>query len=478
MLKVRRYAVETGFRKNVMQMHQKIWIAGTFLVLLLLSGCGLSLAGDITPPPNYIAPTEPPAQAPVELQPATPEAQAVTAVNNPAASANETTPQATGEATAQVTQLITITGKVTNGTPGGKVPDGLKITLLGYKGMQQAFDQTADASSDGTYRFENVPLESDYVYIVQADSNGLTFNSAILHGTDITNGQASLPMQIFDTATDPSVLKVDRMHVFFDFSKPGLVQVVNLFVISNPTDRVVMAKSKDQPVIEFTIPQEATNLSFQDGQLGDGRYVQTANGFGDMQAITPGAGQYQLLFAYDMKYDNRLDISMKAPLPVDASIVMVPPVGVKLKSSQLTDAGQRDVQGMSFQMYQSTAALKTGDSLNISLSGKASTSTGAGSSGALSPLFLGIGVFGVALIGAGIWLYFQRRARQPVMASEAEQPGEVVEAPGESSDSILDAILALDDLHGSGKLPEPAYQERRAELKARLAQVMAREKEQ
>src|SRR5690242_17172853 len=50
-------------RRNIfMRLHPKLWISVTILAVLLLSGCGLSLAGDVTPPPNYQAPTD----APVE----------------------------------------------------------------------------------------------------------------------------------------------------------------------------------------------------------------------------------------------------------------------------------------------------------------------------------------------------------------------------------------------------------------------------
>ncbi len=397
------------------------------------------------------------------------------------ASTGASTPQAqtTGEAVSQANKKVTITGKVTNGTPGGKLPAGLKVKLEGFKGMQSAFDQTAEVTADGAYRFEDVPFETDYVYFAQVDANGLVYNSDILHGTDITGAEASLPLQIFEKASNPDVLQVDRMHVFFDFSKPGLVQVVNLYVISNPTDRVVVAEPKEKPIIEFFVPQGASNLQFQDGQIGDGRYVQTENGFGDTQAVIPGSGQYQVLYAYDMAYDRKLDIPFKAPLPVEAATVMVPPVGVKLKSDQLTSAGKRDVQGMSFEMYQSTGSFKKGDTLTVNLSGDANTTTtgtGAVATNALDPLLVGIGVFGLALVGAGVWLYLQRKAVKPAVVDGAELEDEFTGEKGESSDTILDAILALDDLHASGKLPPAAYQERRAELKTRLANVLEREK--
>ncbi len=45
-----------------MHLHPRIWTAVAFLAIPLLTGCGLSLAGDITPPPNYIAPTDSPVE--------------------------------------------------------------------------------------------------------------------------------------------------------------------------------------------------------------------------------------------------------------------------------------------------------------------------------------------------------------------------------------------------------------------------------
>jgi len=80
---------------------------------------------------------------------------------------------------------------------------------------------------------------------------------------------------------------------------------------------------------------------------------------------------------------------------------------------------------------------------------------------------IGLAVFGVALAGGGFWFFRQRRA-----AAAATADGEYIEPePVETSESILDAIVALDDLYQAGELPEEAYKERRAELKARLKEL-------
>jgi len=42
----------------------------------------------------------------------------------------------------------------------------------------------------------------------------------------------------------------------------------------------------------------------------------------------------------------------------------------------------------------------------------------------------------------------------------------------DDADSIMDAIIALDDLHRAGKIADEAYETRRAELKARLKELL------
>jgi hypothetical protein len=42
----------------------------------------------------------------------------------------------------------------------------------------------------------------------------------------------------------------------------------------------------------------------------------------------------------------------------------------------------------------------------------------------------------------------------------------------EDANTLMDAILALDDRYQAGELPEVAYKERRSELKARLRRML------
>jgi hypothetical protein len=115
------------------------------------------------------------------------------------------------------------------------------------------------------------------------------------------------------------------------------------------------------------------------------------------------------------------------------------------------------------------ASLAAGDVLSMTVSG--STSSGLLSGDSKNNLIIGLTVFGVALIAAGLWLYLRNR-RALVGEVGPGTPVPTSEPASENPETIMDAILALDDLYQAGKLPEDAYRQRRAELKVRLKEIV------
>ena len=359
---------------------------------------------------------------------------------------------------------LTIRGTISNPS-GSPLPTDIAVKLFGFEGMSQAFELST-IPVDGVYEFTDVAVTEGMAYMVQVDANGYSYGSDILHAADVTGAVADLPVSIYDTSTDPSGLTVDRMHVFFDFAVAEKVQVVELFIVSNTSDKVIVPAADDTPALTFGLPEGATNLLFESGELGD-RYVATENGFGDLTPIVPGTSQHQVLFSFDMPYERKLDLSLPILQNVASVVVMLPPEGVKMESSQLMSAGQRDMSGMAFDMY-TGSALTAGSSLDMRLSGKVSSAKE--ETNTFSGIAIGATVFGLALIGTGIWLFSQRKTQE----EEVVESVEAEEQPEEDEEALLDAILALDDLYQAGKLPEDAYQERRAALKERLRSLHAR----
>jgi hypothetical protein len=338
--------------------------------------------------------------------------------------------------------------------------------------MTQATSARAPVNSDGTFSFPNVDVVAGRVWLAQVLYNNVPFSSPPLHDTDLKPGQdAAMAITISESSTDASVLSAQRLHVFFDFSTAGTLQVAELFIIQNNTNKAVVSADAAHPALQFELPVGAINLSFQDGSLGDGRYVQTATGFGDSQAVPP-QGTAQVLFAYEMPYtNNTANLSVPVPMPVDSAVVMVPAGGVTVAGPLLTASGTQNVQGSGTIAVFTASNLTRGSKLDLTVSGQpqaqAAASGAASAANSNSPiaLVIGLAAFGVALAGGGFWFFRQRRAAAAVTAED----GEYVEPePVETTESILDAIVALDDLYQAGELPEEAYKERRAELKAKL----------
>jgi mono/diheme cytochrome c family protein len=368
-------------------------------------------------------------------------------------------------ATTVATQTLgMITGKVVNAS-GGQVPPDLTVTLHGFDQMQAVITQTATLQPDYTFSFDNVDMTNGRFFMASVDYGGTTYSSDVQTASTGAS-TVSLPINIYETTTDASGLSVDRLHLFFDSADPQTIRVIELFILSNTGDKTVVPAEKGQSVVTVKLPADATNLQFQDGALGD-RYIQIQDGFGDTAPIPPGSGSHQLLFAYDLPYKNKVDLVQQMTLPTNAVVVLVPAGQFSVKGSSMQDAGTRDAQGTQYQMYNG-ASLAAGDVLRMTVSG--SNPSGLLSGNSKNNLIVGLAVFGVALIGVGLWLYFKNR---PTVAVD-DGPGMQASPAGSTSDNaetIMDAILALDDLYQAGKLPEDAYRQRRAELKGRLKEI-------
>jgi hypothetical protein len=136
-----------------------------------------------------------------------------------------------------------------------------------------------------------------------------------------------------------------------------------------------------------------------------------------------------------------------------------------VEGKNLTDGGTQSMsESMNFHVY-TASGLEKGASLDFTLKGQPQEST------AVNPdptqnknLLFGIGGLGVALILAGAFLFWRDRNRTEESDDEDDEEDDELQDP----ESLMDAIVALDDLHRAGKIPDEAYQKRRGELKDAL----------
>ncbi len=473
----------------------------TPLVILLsftLAAC--SLAEDITPPPNYTSPTPLAVTVPATQTPVPPAATATSApssttvpintgtaagtpgsstpsleINSTAQSGVGTTPGASGTTTplAEVSPTATLSMATVSGTltvaSGASVPGGTIATLMVYDSSvgQVTLTLTTPILTDGTYEFTNVPADNNTVFLVTVDYSGVTYDSAPVN-FDGTTSQFNLPITVYETTTDLNSLTIIQAHLQFDFSTTGTVQVMVLYVISNPGTNAVDVTSDGTSVPFIKIPTDAQSVNFQLAQSSS-PLMSSAKGF----AILPGANlQYGIIATFNLPYTNKLIFSQPFSLPVSSATIIVPE-GVKVTSDQLKDAGTQGSTGTTYHLY-SGSSLASGSTLTMTISGLPGTPTTTGF--VLDQhtwLLIGVGAIGVVLIGLGIFLFLRdRRLKKLEDEFGDEEEGGDGDALGEDREGIMDAIITLDDQYKAGDISQEAYEKRRNQLKERLKNLV------
>jgi len=369
----------------------------------------------------------------------------------------------------------TISGTVTNKS-GGDIPGGLDVMLHGFDGMQQVYtgtvqlDEVPSGTGEHVFSFDEVLIVPGRAYLAVVEYEGVTYASDIVLFDEGKNS-LELPIEIYESTSDASKLLIERLHLFLEPVDDRRIRVVALYILTNPGNSVIVASSEAEPALYFDLPEGAENLEFRDGELG-GRFVPTNDGFGDLASIRPGVGSHQILLAYELELDRKLELSQRVELPVKAVVVLVPEDGINVRGETIQDEGVREMDGFNYHTYNGSS-IAAGESLDLVISRASSFSLAQLSSGSSTSLVVGAAVFLMALLTAGVLLNRRNRQTEDEIEDESgdETQVEMIAQVNGSEDDIIDAILALDDLYKAGQLPEEAYHQRREELKDRLRKL-------
>ena len=179
-------------------------------------------------------------------------------------------------------------------------------------------------------------------------------------------------------------------------------------------------------------------------------------------AMPPSESTYGLIAFGSLPKARSLTVSQPALIPIDL-VTLYLPQGVKASGASLIDQGPQEIQGTVFNVY-TTGSIPAGGTLAFELSGVPTEAPPGSDFLQNRELIIGAGALGAALILAGAWLYLRERSK----ASDDEAEAGDLENP----EDIMDAIIALDDLHRAGKIPDEVYQNRRTELKSKLKEEL------
>ena len=402
-------------------------------------------------------------RAPVVSAPAstaTPEA-VTTDAGTPSA---EETPLGPALSTVEATTVAragfgTVSGSVENKT-GEAFPSDLKVILRGYdhgadpsQGPQEVFTQETEVDAKGSFAFENIEIPLNRIFIAELTYDGMDLQSGFAIVREGDTSVSLPPITLYDKTEDTSQLVIDETRIFFEYGTDS-VQVFEVYTFRNPSDEIIVVSLNEKGQIPFMKPPAgASNIGYEPMQDSEA-FQQTANGF----AIPPSENSYGMIAYGSVPKAREFEFSQEFVLPASTVTVFVPE-GITMESSQSTDLGVQAIQDFNFQIYE-LGSVGAGETLKLNLAGTPKDSTTASAAESSNQnLLIGAGALGVALILAGAWMYLRDRSRAE------EEAGEDEENEFENSEDVIDAIIALDDLHRAKKISEEAYQKRRAELK-------------
>ncbi len=395
-------------------------------------------------------------------------ASALAAVSTPPSTQAASTPATgavtpAGTASTAVAGVGTVTGSIV--VPGGGQAGGLTVTLHGFdhsqgqgssqsSGPQEVLTLSTNTAPDGSFSFPAVAMPLNRIFLAEVDFAGIQFRSDFGVATADSSTVALPPLKVFPASSDLSLLTLNQIHVYTDFATPGTVQVLEIFAFSNSSNNAVIISSDGVSIPFIKLPDGAQNPGYEPGQ-DSAPFDATGNGL----AVAPSSKGYSIIAFFNLPYDQKLQISQ--PMVIDApSILLLVPDGMNVSGSQLTSKGLQAIQNNNYQEY-SAGSLKAGSTLSFSVTGhpKSSSATGIDTR---QGFLIGGGVLGLVLIAGGVILYLRDRRRALPSSEEAEF---------DTPDEVMDAILALDDLHTAGKISDAAYAQRRQELKNILRQL-------
>jgi mono/diheme cytochrome c family protein len=418
--------------------------------------------------------------APVAAAPASTSTPAALAVTETLASTDAETPVGTGPAPAtnEATAVAkagfgTVSGSIENKT-GADLPSDMKVTLRGYDhgadpsaGPEEVFSQEGPLSADGSFVFENIEIPLNRIFIAEINYDGTNLQSDYAIVKEGDTSVSVPPIKLYNKTTDTSKLVVDEARIFFEYGTDNAIQIFNVYSFRNPSDETIVVTLNENGEVPFIKPPEGSSGVGYEPMQDSEKLMQTPNGF----AIPPSEKAYGLIAFASVSKAKEFEFSQEFVLPV-ATVTVFLPEGVTAKNANLSDLGVQAVQNFNFQIYELNS-VGAGEKVKLSVSGNPKESTA--TSSASTPeavtsnknLLIGAGALGLALILAGAWMYLRDR-NQAEETNGEEGAGDEFD----SSEDVIDAIIALDDLHRSKKISDEAYQRRRAELKDILKEKM------
>ncbi len=363
---------------------------------------------------------------------------------------------------------LTISGKVTNGTPGGKAPSDLALTLRILdvsSGAPRELSNAKTTLSGDSYTFKDVPRQVGQVYVVTTEYAGVQQLTTPLKLPAGAGAAFDLPLTVYEVSNDPSLIRIDVQNLFVDFGSSTTALIQQGLSFHNTGQRIYLSDqivSGNRVALQMPLPKNAVGVTLAQTAQSQFTLSTSPPTVQSLQPMLPGESR-PLQLAYTLPFEGQLTVSQPSLYDAQPPTIYVAEASgfiitdksyVPGKPVSLQDANGQNVI---YRAYSLNNTLPAGTPLQFTLASqnKVLADESALRRNTLAVvLTLALVVF--ALIGVGVWRisHVDQLARTDSKTKDAE--------------AIIAQLAALDDRFEAGKLSRSDYEAQRAKLKAQI----------
>lgn len=354
----------------------------------------------------------------------------------------------------------TVRGQVVNGTLGSAAMTGLNVTLRIFDSPLNEETHETTLNADGSFAFEDVAISPDRAYIATTLYQDRVFTSDMVSG-DTSAGMLELPITVFETTNDPSVITINSF-VAQIVQAEGSLQVAQIVRFSNASNTIfTLDETLDgdrHPSVNVPMPQGAEILSTADDP---NRYTLSSDGRTLIDTLPVYPGQNHLVhIIYRLPFDGSARVELPLDYPLQGLVrLLVEPGSLTIRGDQVPSLGTQSLGSAVVEAYGAEVTLPAGSTLRYEIAGAGAVQPALVLTSDLLPYIL-IAVGSASILVAAALYYFGRRS--PTPAGNDDRARQI----------LIEQIAELDDLNQKGQIDPAAYKERRERLKARLASLM------
>ncbi|MGB0388576.1 MAG: hypothetical protein ACPGWR_27465 [Ardenticatenaceae bacterium] len=241
-----------------------------------------------------------------------------------------------------------IEGQVVMGGEGS-LPAGLDVEMLFLPNGQGPPVITSQPLPDeGSFRFTDVDTGPQHRYLVRVKVDGED-NFSDLLAFEPNESTKQVTLRLFERTTDASQLSLQEVNYIMDLQAGGWA-VLGFYSYQNGGEQIIV--NLTNPPAFIPLPTEARDVQFIEGIEPDA-VVEMADGFAYSGPFAPG--EISMIFSYALPYSED-EQTLTLPLGTEAQLVrvLVPQLGQKTTTDDLTSAGEQEFEGVRFELFEKT----------------------------------------------------------------------------------------------------------------------------